>query len=135
MSSAAGETAIGLRASQERYEKGMKKSKNPLWRSLEARQHRNRVKLRLGSEVDATGELADGRKFSDVNGLRELLLQDEDALANNVAKQLMIYATGAGIRFSDRAALEAIVAKTRPSRHGLRSIVQEVVASELFQSK
>ena len=97
--------------------------------------YRTRMKLRLGSEVDATGELADGRKFTDVNGLRALLLADEDALARNLARQLLIYATGAGIRFSDRPGIEAIISKTKPAHHGLRSLVQEVVASELFQSK
>ena len=84
--------------------------------------------------MDATGEIADGRKFADVNGLRALLLADEDALARNLARQLLIYATGAGIRFSDRPGVEAIISKTKPA-HGLRSLVQEVVASELFQSK
>ena len=96
---------------------------------------RNRVKLRLGSEVDATGVLADGRTFTDINGLRELLLKDEDALARNVARQLMIYATGAGIRFADREAIDGIVAKTKATGHGLRSIVEAVVASALFQTK
>jgi hypothetical protein len=96
---------------------------------------RNRWKLRLGSAVDATGQLSDGRAFNDINGLRELLLQDEDALARNIARQLMIYATGAGIRFSDRLAIDAIVAKTKATNHGLRSLMQEVVASELFQTK
>ena len=96
---------------------------------------RNRTKLRLGSAVDATGVLADGRTFTDINSLRELLLKDEDALARNIARQLMIYATGAGIRFSDRTAIDAIVAKTKATNHGLRSILQEVVASELFQTK
>lgn len=96
---------------------------------------RNRVKIRLGSKVDATGTLADGRRFEDINGLRQLLLQDEDALARNIARQLLIYATGAGIRFSDREAIDAIVTKTKPTQHGLRSLVQEVVASELFQTK
>lgn len=96
---------------------------------------RNRVKIRLGSPVDATGVLADGRTFDDVNGLRQLLLQDEDALARNIATQLMVYATGEGIRFSDRAAIERIVSRTRSTRHGMRSLVQEVVASELFQAK
>ena len=97
--------------------------------------YRTRLKLRLGSEVDATGELADGRKFADVNGLRALLLQNEDALARNVARQLLIYATGTRIHFSDRPAIEAIIAKTKPDKHGLRALVQEVVASELFQTK
>ena len=97
--------------------------------------YRNRLKLRLGSEVDASGELADGRQFADVNGLRTLLLQNEEALARNFARQLVIYSTGSGIRFSDRADIIEIVARTQPTRYGLRSIVQEVVASELFQTK
>jgi hypothetical protein len=101
----------------------------------EAALYRNRWKLRLGSEVDATGQLADGRTFTDINGLRELLLQNEDALARNVARQLMIYATGAGIRFADREAIDAIVKKTKATNHGLRSLVQEVVASDLFRTK
>ncbi len=95
----------------------------------------NRAKLRCGSTVDSTGELADGQKFADLDGYRELLLKNPDALARNVARQLIIYATGAGIRFSDRAAIEAIIAKTKPTQHGIRSLVQEVVASELFQTK
>ncbi len=97
--------------------------------------YQNRARLRLGSEVDASGELSSGHKFADLNGYRELLLKNEDALAHNVARQLIIYATGAGIRFSDRAAIDAIVAKTKPGKHGIRSLVQEVVASELFRSK
>ena len=66
-----------------------------------------------------------------MNALRALLLRDEDALA----RQLLIYATGTGLRFSDRPAIEAIIAKTKPTHHGLRSLVEEVVASELFQTK
>ena len=97
--------------------------------------YRSRMKLRLGSEVDASGELADGRTFADLNGYRALLLKDEDALARNVARQFLIYATGTGIRFSDRPAIEAIVAKTKASHHGIRSLVQEVVTSALFQTK
>ena len=62
-------------------------------------------------------------------------IRTRNALARNVARQFLIYATGAGIRFADRAAVEAIVAKTKPTKHGLRALVQEVVASELFQTK
>ena len=86
-------------------------------------------------EGAAGGVAGDGRKFTDVTALRTLLLENEDALARNVARQFLIYATGTGIHFSDRPAIEAILAKTRPSKHGLRSLVQEVVASEVFQTK
>ena len=89
----------------------------------------------LGAPVDASGVLPDGQTFADLNSYRELLLKDEDNLARNLARQLMIYATGAGIRFSDRQAIEDIIRKTKPSKHGLRTLLHEVVASELFQTK
>jgi hypothetical protein len=85
--------------------------------------------------VDCAGELPDGRAFADVREFKRLLLSDEAALARNLARQLSIYATGAPVRFSDRAAIEQILAQTQSSGYGVRSIVQALVASELFQSK
>jgi len=92
-----------------------------------------RAKIRLGSKVDATGELDDGRKFDDVAGLQSLLVKDEDQLARNLLRQLTIYATGAGNRFSDRDAVEAAIARTRVSGHGIRMLLHEVVQSEAFR--
>ena len=91
------------------------------------------TKIRLGSKVDAAGELDDGRKFDDVAGLRSLLIRDEDRLARNLLRQLTIYATGAGNRFSDRDAIEAAIARTRSGRHGIRDLMHEVVQSEAFR--
>ncbi len=92
-----------------------------------------RAKIRLGSKIDATGELDDGRKFNDVAGLQSLLIKDEDRLARNLLRQLTIYATGAGNRFSDRDAIEAAMTRTRTSSHGIRSLLHEVVQSEAFR--
>jgi len=93
---------------------------------------RNRVKMRLGSPVDASGQLPDGNTFKDINELRALLLKDEDALARNVVSQLLTYATGRAPRFGDRDEIESIVSKTKASHHGLRTIIEHVVASPLF---
>jgi hypothetical protein len=79
--------------------------------------------------------LLDGRAFTDVRRLKELLIEDEITIARNVVKQLMIYATGAPIGFSDRREIEAILARTRPNSYGVRSIVHEIVQSRLFQYK
>lgn len=125
---------IGGHRDRYRLAGGAKKGE-PSVEIFGAKAWQNRARIRLGSEVDASGELADGQKFADLDGYRALLLKNEDALARNVARQLLIYATGAGIRFSDRNATEGIVAKTKPSKHGIRSLVQEVVSSELFQTK
>ena len=95
----------------------------------------NRVNMRLGPEVDASGVLANGQTFANLTEYRNLLLEHDDVLARNVVRQLVIYATGAGIRFSDRDDIAAIVFKTEGSKHGMRSLIQEIVASSLFQSK
>lgn len=85
--------------------------------------------------VDASGELADGRKFADVRTFKHLLLKDERQIARNLAKQLSIYATGAPVRFSDRAAIEQILQRAAVKNYGVRSLIHEVVQSDLFLSK
>jgi hypothetical protein len=85
--------------------------------------------------VDSTGVLPDGRKFEGIRDLKALLLTDEEQLARNMAKQLVVFATGAPVRFSDQAQLEEIVRATKGDQYGLRSLVQQIVLSDLFRSK
>jgi hypothetical protein len=88
-----------------------------------------------GLPVDAAGELPDGRAFGDVKQFKRLISGDEAAIARNVAKQLVVYATGAPVRFSDRAELERILERASARRYGVRTLVEEIVRSELFQTK
>jgi len=88
-----------------------------------------------GLPVDCTGELPDGRTFGDVQKLKQLLLSDEASVARNLAKQLVIFATGAPVRFTDRGELERILTRARARRYGVRTLVEEIVRSELFQTK
>jgi Protein of unknown function (DUF1592)/Protein of unknown function (DUF1588)/Protein of unknown function (DUF1585)/Protein of unknown function (DUF1587)/Protein of unknown function (DUF1595) len=85
--------------------------------------------------VDPSGVLPDGRAFSGVRDLKKLLLADVRPVAVNLVKQLTIYATGAPVRFSDRAQIERMTDATKPSQYGLRSMVHQVVESELFRNK
>jgi hypothetical protein len=85
--------------------------------------------------VDPSGELWDGRKFRDVRELKQLVLQDEKQIARNLARQLAIYATGAPVRFSDRAAIEDVLQRASAGGYGVRSLVHEIVQSELFLQK
>ena len=85
--------------------------------------------------VDASGELPDGRKFRDIREFKQLLLDNEKQLARNLAKQLAIYATGAPIRFADREDIEQILARASSSHHGVRSLIHEVIQSDLFLNK
>ncbi len=85
--------------------------------------------------VDASGELPDGRKFRDIREFKQLLLDNEKQIARNVAQQLAVYATGAPVRFSDRATIDQVLQRASSSHYGVRTLVHEVVQSELFRSK
>jgi hypothetical protein len=85
--------------------------------------------------VDASGVLPDSRQFHDVHELKELLLADEKQIARNLIRQLAVYATGAPIHFADRAAIEQILERASSSHYGVRSLVHELVQSELFLNK
>jgi hypothetical protein len=85
--------------------------------------------------VDAHGQLADGRAFNGVRELKQLLLSDETQVARNLVRQLVVYATAAPVRFSDRPEIEKILAASKKSGYGVRDIVHAIVQSELFQNK
>ena len=91
--------------------------------------------FRLTLPVEPGGQLPDGRAFADVRELKSLLLKDEAQLARNLARQLLVYATGAPERFGDRAALEQIVQRTKVTEYGVRSLVHALIQSELFLNK
>jgi len=85
--------------------------------------------------VDCTGALPDGRAFNDVRDLKRVLIQDQVSIARNLARQLAVYATGAPVRFSDREQIEQILRRTSKGQYGVRSLVLELVQSDLFLAK
>jgi hypothetical protein len=85
--------------------------------------------------VEPQGQLPDGRTFENVRDLKRLLLDDEPQIAKNLARHLVVYATGAPLRFSDRAAIERIIERTKPDQYGVRSLVHAIVESDLFLNK
>jgi mono/diheme cytochrome c family protein len=93
------------------------------------------VQYKWGQKVDSSGQMADGRTFGDIGGFKKLLLQDPRLIARNFVRQLTTYATGTPIGFSDRAAVERILDRTAAGQYGMRSLIHEVVQSDLFQSK
>jgi hypothetical protein len=92
-------------------------------------------RFRLAQEVDCTGELADGRKFTNIRELKKMLLEDERAVARNLVERFVVYSTGAPITFSDRAVVESILDGCAQREYGVRSLIHGVVQSELFRIK
>ena len=83
--------------------------------------------------VDASGALHGGANFKDVRELKRLLLQDERQIARNFVNQLVIYSTGAPIRFGDRLKVEAILDRTK--NYGVKSLIEALIESDLFRNK
>jgi Protein of unknown function (DUF1592)/Protein of unknown function (DUF1588)/Protein of unknown function (DUF1585)/Protein of unknown function (DUF1587)/Protein of unknown function (DUF1595)/Planctomycete cytochrome C len=93
------------------------------------------VGYRMGLPVDSTGEMVDGRKFANIDEFKKLLLADEHQIARNLVGQLVTYATGAPPSFADRSAVEEVLSKTAANRHGVKSLILEVVQSPMFRNK
>ncbi|MBC7368099.1 MAG: DUF1592 domain-containing protein [Undibacterium sp.] len=89
----------------------------------------------LALPVDAAGELPDGRPFKDVREFKAMLRREDGPLARNLTRQLLVYATGAPVRFSDREQIEQILAGVKTHDYGVRSLIHGIVQSDLFQRK
>lgn len=88
-----------------------------------------------GKPVDPSGVLPDGRRFEDIDGFRQLLLEDPDRLARALLVRLATYATGGAPTPADDPEIERILTQTRPGGHGVRALVHAVVQSEMFRHK
>jgi len=90
------------------------------------------VQYRQGPDVDSSGVMPDGRPFADVRQYKRLLLEDETAMARSLTRLLLSYSLGRQVGFSDRPAVEEILASVKAEDYGLRSIIDEIVTSETF---
>jgi mono/diheme cytochrome c family protein len=88
-----------------------------------------------GKKVDPADVTADGERFENIDQLKQVLLRDKPRLARALTTKLIAYSTGRAPHASDREAVEAIVAKIGAKDYGLRSLIHEIVRSELFRNK
>jgi hypothetical protein len=93
------------------------------------------ISFKLGPPVDASGQLPDGREFGGIGEFQELLAGDSRRLLHNLARQLTVYATGRDIAFGDRKALDKLVARTEEQGGGIRTLIDELILSDLFLTR
>jgi hypothetical protein len=83
------------------------------------------------AKVDPSGTTPEGERFTELNSWKKLYTARAEQLARGFAHQFLTYATGATPRFSNEAELHDIAKK----RQGLRSLIHEVIGSEMFSNK
>lgn len=86
-------------------------------------------------KVDPSGELNDGRKFSDADGLKQILLKDTDKFATACTEKLATYAMRRAPNFGDRGELKRITEQAKGNDYRLLELIEALVASELFQKR
>jgi hypothetical protein len=94
-----------------------------------------RVLYGYGPPVDSTGQMSDGRTFGGIKEFRVHLLRDERILARNLLERLIVYSTGSPVRFAEREDREAMLDRLADRQFGLRSMIHEVIQSDLFLDK
>ncbi len=92
-------------------------------------------KVRLNQPVDPSGQLPTGEPFKNLTEFQSLVLRNPDALAANMTRQLLMYATGSEPHYSDRREIMRILTQTKPNNYGLRSLIDTIAQSELFLTK
>ena len=91
---------------------------------------------RMGLPVDPSGITSDGASFRGFADYQQVLLDNEmDAISYNLADQLITFSTGAQVEFSDRDAVNEILSSTKDQNYALRTMIHEVVASDLFRTR
>jgi hypothetical protein len=91
--------------------------------------------FRKGPPVDASGNLPNGKAFSDINQVKKLLVDDERAIAKNMLQQLAVFATGTPMRFSDRIEVDQMLDRLSKNDYRVQSMIIEIVTSNLFLNK
>jgi hypothetical protein len=92
----------------------------------------HKFEFKLAQPVDCTGELRCGAIFDDVRDLKRLLASNQRALARNLLRRLIVYATGAEASFADRAEVEDILDRAAADDFGVRSLIHGLVQSSMF---
>ncbi|MBC7966933.1 MAG: DUF1592 domain-containing protein [Fuerstia sp.] len=96
---------------------------------------KNHVNFSDGQPVDAGGELVDGRKFTVLREYQALLNSETPVFSRNLTNQLVVYATGAPVSFTDRPAVEEILKRAGGTNPNLNELLHQVIQSPLFLSK
>ena len=84
--------------------------------------------------IDATGKLPGGATFKSVSEFRKRLVERQDQFNRCLTEKLMTYALGRELEIGDRPQIDAITARLKHSKTGLRDLVEAIVLSETFRT-
>jgi hypothetical protein len=88
-----------------------------------------------GTSVDASAELPDGTKFTGPQGLRNLLLSNQEQFVTTFVEKLMTYALGREVAYFDAPAIRQVVRASKAEQYRWSSIILNIVKSLPFKMR
>lgn len=85
--------------------------------------------------VNARGQLPDGRTYGNADDFKQLLAQDLDRFAEAFVEQLATYALRRVMTVDDAAQIKAIAQDSKRDDYKLRTVIENLVMSSLFQAR
>jgi hypothetical protein len=87
------------------------------------------------SPIDMSGQLYDGTKVNGPVSLRNALVERSDVFVRNFTQNLLTYALGRGVEYSDMPAVRAIARDAAANQQRFSSVVLGIVNSVPFQMR
>ena len=96
----------------------------------------NTLSYSEGPAVDPSSTTPDGHAFAGIEEYKQILLKQQlDQVARHLTSQLLVFGTGAEIAFADRDTVEQILDQGRTGGHPVRTMIHQVVQSDLFRRR
>lgn len=87
-------------------------------------------------KIDASGEFPSGETFSGFDEFCKILVSSrKDVFARNLIEKLLTYTTGRHLEIVDQYEVDDILERVQADNYGLRTMVEEVLTSEIFRSR
>ncbi|MCM2373645.1 DUF1592 domain-containing protein [Aporhodopirellula aestuarii] len=86
-------------------------------------------------KIDAAAKLHSGESFNNYFELRDMIASKSDDFARGFTENLIEYALGRPVGFSDEALVEHVFAQSREEQFALRTFLRELVSSKEFQTR
>jgi hypothetical protein len=83
--------------------------------------------------VDSVGDLYDGTKMAGPSGLREALIKHSDMVLRSLTENLLTYALGRRVEYTDMPAVRAIIRDAARSNNRMSAYILGVVNSAAFR--
>jgi hypothetical protein len=88
------------------------------------------------ARIDPSGKLPSGETYEDFASFKKMLVKSRrDLFARNLIEKLLTYTTGRHMERVDQYEIDDILGRVKSDNFGLRTMVLEVLTSDIFRSR